>query len=249
LTNQAYFGIVQGDACSLIKMRIINIQGDALSNIAGNWYFHDKKSPSVLMLHSNVENVLTDKIAEMFFEENFNILSVDVPHMSAPEITAKASKILNKKDMHKDSLVAAMSCWDWLRNRATDNEDYWIIGINRGAWIAMQLLMRRPEISSFICIDPLAHIHDFSFLAPCPCPGLMLKTHNLSHSEEHASEHTTKIKELSQKLSSHDSLVVVFDECSYQDNQHIDSITQSMKKYIETRRNFVNAPRPTKDTN
>jgi alpha/beta superfamily hydrolase len=38
----------------------------------------------------------------------------------------------------------------------------------------MQLLMRRPEISGFISIAPLAKHYDFSFLAPCPASGLFV---------------------------------------------------------------------------
>ena len=38
----------------------------------------------------------------------------------------------------------------------------------------MQLLMRRPEISGFISIAPLAKHYDFSFLAPCPASGLFI---------------------------------------------------------------------------
>jgi alpha/beta superfamily hydrolase len=50
----------------------------------------------------------------------------------------------------------------------------WIAGVSFGAWISMQLLMRRPEISGFISIAPLAKHYDFSFLAPCPASGLFV---------------------------------------------------------------------------
>jgi len=39
----------------------------------------------------------------------------------------------------------------------------------------MQLLMRRPEIESFIAVSPPANIYDFTFLAPCPSSGLVLQ--------------------------------------------------------------------------
>ncbi|HVY12563.1 MAG TPA: prolyl oligopeptidase family serine peptidase, partial [Alphaproteobacteria bacterium] len=42
-------------------------------------------------------------------------------------------------------------------------------------WIGMQLLMRRPEIDSFISIAPPANMLDFSFLAPCPTSGLIIQ--------------------------------------------------------------------------
>jgi hypothetical protein len=50
-----------------------------------------------------------------------------------------------------------------------------VAGFSFGAWIAMQLLMRRPEIDSFIAVAPPANQHDFSFLAPCPSSGLIVQ--------------------------------------------------------------------------
>ena len=35
--------------------------------------------------------------------------------------------------------------------------------------------MRRPEIKSFIAVSPPANLYDFTFLAPCPVPGLIIQ--------------------------------------------------------------------------
>jgi alpha/beta superfamily hydrolase len=50
----------------------------------------------------------------------------------------------------------------------------WVAGISFGAWIGMQLLMRRPEITGFVSIAPQANLYDFAFLAPCPASGLFV---------------------------------------------------------------------------
>jgi alpha/beta superfamily hydrolase len=50
----------------------------------------------------------------------------------------------------------------------------WIAGFSFGAWIGMQLLMRRPEIEGFVSVSPPANMYDFSFLAPCPSSGLII---------------------------------------------------------------------------
>ena len=50
----------------------------------------------------------------------------------------------------------------------------WVAGISFGAWIGMQLLMRRPEIQGFISVALPANLYDFSFLAPCPSSGLIV---------------------------------------------------------------------------
>ena len=35
----------------------------------------------------------------------------------------------------------------------------------------MQLIMRRPEVTKFICISPQPNVYDYTFLAPCPTSG------------------------------------------------------------------------------
>ena len=51
----------------------------------------------------------------------------------------------------------------------------WIAGFSFGAWIGMQLLMRRPEIRGFISVAPPANMYDFTFLAPCPSSGIIVQ--------------------------------------------------------------------------
>jgi alpha/beta superfamily hydrolase len=71
-------------------------------------------------------------------------------------------------------LSDAASALDWLQLQNPDARQCWIAGVSFGTWIAMQLLMRRPEIDGFICVAPPANLYDFSFLAPCPSSGLMV---------------------------------------------------------------------------
>jgi alpha/beta superfamily hydrolase len=71
-------------------------------------------------------------------------------------------------------LADAASALDWLQLQNPDARSCWIAGVSFGTWIAMQLLMRRPEIDGFICVAPPANLYDFSFLAPCPSSGLMV---------------------------------------------------------------------------
>jgi len=69
----------------------------------------------------------------------------------------------------------AAAALDWLQANNRDAPQCWIAGFSFGAWIGMQLLMRRPEIHSFISIAPPANMYDFSFLAPCPASGLVVQ--------------------------------------------------------------------------
>ena len=77
-------------------------------------------------------------------------------------------------DNGQGEMSDAASAMDWLQNFNPDAAGCWICGFSFGAWIAMQLLMRRPEIDGFIAVSPPTNMFDFTFLAPCPSPGLII---------------------------------------------------------------------------
>ena len=72
-------------------------------------------------------------------------------------------------------LSDAASALDWVQQIHPEAETTWIAGVSFGAWIGMQLLMRRPEVRGFISIAPPANMYDFSFLAPCPASGIIIQ--------------------------------------------------------------------------
>jgi len=77
-------------------------------------------------------------------------------------------------DSGQGELADAATALDWVQRYNADSRACWIAGISFGAWIGMQLLMRRPEIEGFISVAPPASLYDFTFLAPCPSSGLMI---------------------------------------------------------------------------
>ena len=72
-------------------------------------------------------------------------------------------------------LADAACALDWLQIQNEGSREVWIAGFSFGAWIAMQLLMRRPEIKNFVAVAPPVNMFDFSFLAPCPTGGLLIQ--------------------------------------------------------------------------
>jgi uncharacterized protein len=78
-------------------------------------------------------------------------------------------------DRGEGELSDAASALDWLQTYNPNAPTCWIAGFSFGAWIGMQLLMRRPEIEAFIAVAPPANVYDFTFLAPCPSSGLILQ--------------------------------------------------------------------------
>jgi uncharacterized protein len=73
-------------------------------------------------------------------------------------------------------LADAASALDYLQANNPGARQCWVAGFSFGAWIGMQLLMRRPEITGFISVAPPANQYDFSFLAPCPSSGLIVSS-------------------------------------------------------------------------
>jgi uncharacterized protein len=71
-------------------------------------------------------------------------------------------------------LSDAASALDYLQSMHEGAKACWVAGFSFGAWIGMQLLMRRPEITGFISAAPPANMYDSSFLAPCPSSGLII---------------------------------------------------------------------------
>ena len=77
-------------------------------------------------------------------------------------------------DQGVGELSDAASALDYLQAMNPNSKHCWVAGFSFGAWIGMQLLMRRPEITGFISVSPPANMYDFSFLAPCPNSGLII---------------------------------------------------------------------------
>jgi alpha/beta superfamily hydrolase len=77
-------------------------------------------------------------------------------------------------DRGEGELSDAAAALDWLQAQNPDASKVVVAGFSFGAWIAMQLLMRRPEIDRFIAVAPPANKYDFSFLNPCPSSGLII---------------------------------------------------------------------------
>ncbi len=78
-------------------------------------------------------------------------------------------------DYGTGEMTDAAAALDWLQSRVPDASSYWVAGFSFGSWIAMQLMMRRPEISKFVAVAPPVDSFDFSFLAPCPASGLIIQ--------------------------------------------------------------------------
>ena len=133
-------------------------------------------------------------------------------------------------DNGQGELADAAAALDWLERENFDNSQCWVSGFSFGSLIAMQLLMRRPEINRFIAISPQPNVYDFSFLSPCPTSGLVV------YGKKDELVPFQYIDELEKKLSAQKGINVDFQSVS--DANHFFSNTESaliktLEKYIK----------------
>ncbi len=130
------------------------------------------KPPIALMLHPNpqqggtMNNKVVFTLYQTFARRGFSVLRFNFRGVGRSQ---------GEFDRGEGELSDAAAALDWLQLYNEGAASCWIAGFSFGAWIGMQLLMRRPEIDGFISLAPPANIYDFSFLAPCPSSGLVLQ--------------------------------------------------------------------------
>jgi len=136
-------------------------------------YFKSNKntSPIALVLHPHPQygGTMNNKVIadtfQTFADNGFSVCRVNFRGVGKSD---------GEFDNGQGELADAAAALDWLERENFDNSQCWISGFSFGALIAMQLLMRRPEINRFVAISPQPNVYDFSFLSPCPTSGIVI---------------------------------------------------------------------------
>ena len=136
-------------------------------------YHHESSanSPIALILHPHpqfggtMNNRVVHRLHYAFYELGFTVLRFNFRGVSRSQ---------GEYDQGIGELSDAASALDYLQAMNQNSKQCWVAGFSFGAWIGMQLLMRRPEITGFVSVAPPANLYDFSFLAPCPSSGLII---------------------------------------------------------------------------
>src|ERR1700722_3761516 len=139
--------------------------------IEGRYHPSEQKgAPVALVLHPHpvyggtMNNKIVYRLYHIFAQNGFSVLRFNFRGVG---------KSQGKYDEGVGELTDAATALDWLQLQNPDAPTCWIAGFSFGAWIALQLLMRRPEIEGFVAVSPPANLYDFSFLSPCPAAGLI----------------------------------------------------------------------------
>ena len=128
--------------------------------------------PVALILHPHplhggtMHNKVVYNLHHCFVRNNFSVLRMNFRGVG---------KSQGNFDNGMGELTDAAAALDWLQLHNPTSTSIWVAGFSFGSWIAMQLFMRRPEIESFVAVSPPVSKYDFSFLSPCPIPGLIVQ--------------------------------------------------------------------------
>ncbi len=164
-------------------------------------YHHIKRpdAPMALLLHPHpqhggtMNNKVVFTLYQTFIRRGFSTLRFNFRGVGRSQ---------GSYDRGEGELADAAAALDWLQTINPNASAFWVAGYSFGAWIGMQLLMRRPEIESFITVAPQANQYDFSFLAPCPSSGLIV------HGDRDAMVPSEAVAKLAHKLAHQRDIVV-----------------------------------------
>lgn len=133
-------------------------------------------------------------------------------------------------DKGEGELSDAASVLDWLQTYNPNASSVWVCGFSFGAWIAMQSLMRRPEIERFIVVSPPSNLYDFSFLAPCPASGLIVQ------GDQDTIVHTHTVEKLVSKLRAQKGIDIDYEVIPGADHffgAQMDQLNDIFDRYIK----------------
>ena len=202
-------------------------------------YHHESESnsPIAILLHPHpqfggtMNNQVIYHLYYAFVERGFSVLRFNFRGVGRSQ---------GLFDNGPGELSDAATALDWMQTYNPDSQTCWIAGVSFGAWVAMQLLMRRPEIEGFISIAPPANLYDFSFLAPCPSSGLMV------NGEQDRVVSTESVAELVKKLKTQKGITIdhsIIEGANHFFEGRTDELMEDIHAYLDKRGAGIRKPK------
>jgi len=132
----------------------------------------DKRAPAALLLHPHpqhggtMNNKVVYTLFHAFSRNGFSALRFNFRGVG------KSQGVWGGGE---GELADAAAALDWLQAANPEAESCWIGGFSFGAWIALQLLARRPEIAGFVVAAPPVNLANFGQLGRLPASGLIIQ--------------------------------------------------------------------------
>lgn len=185
------------------------------------------QAPLALLLHPHpqhggtMNNKIIYKLYQTFTKRGFSTLRFNFRGVGRSQ---------GQFDNGQGELSDAASALDWMQTQNPNTRSCWIAGFSFGAWVAMQLMMRRPEIHGFISIAPPASQHDFTFLAPCPASGMII------HGDKDEVVPQSSVDKLAQKLQKQKNIKIDYRIVEGSDHffiHHLDPLNEQVEGYLD----------------
>ena len=187
------------------------------------------KAPVALILHPHplyggtMNNKITYNLYKAFANNGFSVLRVNFRGVG---------KSQGKFDNGVGELMDITAVINWLHDQNMEATDFWIAGFSFGAWIALQTVMRRPEIENYILVAPPASKYDFNFIVPCSASGLVIQGEKDEITKEQDSAR------LAEKLSARDGAEVLYQMIPNADHffkEQMPEFEEAIDNYIKSR--------------
>ena len=189
----------------------------------------ERDSPIAIILHphpafgGSMNNPIVYRLYYMFKERGFTVLRINFRGIGRSQ---------GEFDYGHGELSDAAAALDWVQSLQPDSKRAWVAGYSFGAWIGMQLLMRRPEIEGFMSISPQPNLYDFAFLAPCPSSGLII------HGSEDQVAPPDAVQTLVDKLHTQKGIIItqeIVDGANHFYTEHQDELLNECADYLDAR--------------
>ena len=203
-------------------------------------YHHSKaaNAPIALLLHPHpqhggtMNNKVVYALYNSFVKRGFSTLRFNFRGVGRSQ---------GKFDAGQGELSDAASALDWMQTYNANASACWVGGFSFGAWIGMQLLMRRPEIDGFVSVAPPANAYDFTFLAPCPSSGLIV------HGTVDEAVPEASVAKLATKLGSQKNIRVKYrtvEGANHFFGSHLEPLAEMVDQYLGESMEAAAANRP-----
>ncbi len=188
-----------------------------------------KNGPIAIILHPHpqfggtMNNQVVYQLFYMFAKRGFAVLRFNFRGVGRSQ---------GEFDHGAGELSDAAAALDWVQSAHSEARSCWVAGFSFGAWIGMQLLMRRPEIEGFISIAPPANLHDFTFLAPCPSSGLIV------HGDQDKVVPQKDVQALVDKLKTQKGIAIqhqIVKGANHFFEEHVDELIDICTDYVDGR--------------
>ncbi len=195
-----------------------------------------ENAPIALMLHAHPRaggsmlDRVTVGLSQVFASRGFGVLRFNFRGVGRSQ---------GVFDNGQGELSDAATALDYLQSLNADARACWVAGHSFGAWIGLQLLMRRPEIDGFISVSPPANHYDLSFLAPCPSSGIII----YGTEDKVAPPH--HVERAIQKIRTQKHIIVerqAIEGANHFFENHLDKVIEHSGSYLDRRLNEVTPP-------